>query len=158
MFLQATGNYVRLKPSKQGEEIGGTGLTMADFRGFVPKKGEKSELMGEETLNGNPCYVVAVYSKDGNMTGKYWIARKDFAVIKSITFGEGEKPIREFQVLEFFEAKSGKRYPRRQKIIDKQNNTQIELVHEAGVYNVVLPDEVFDPTKFGTVQWRTVSQ
>jgi len=153
VFIPTTGAEVPLK-SGGARDVGGTGMTVEDFRGFVPSTDGELKLAGEETINGRECYVIAVSSPSGELANRIWISKQHFLVVKTETLSPEGTTEREFRVTEFFVAQDGKMWPRKEEILIPKEGVRIIVDQQGGLYNVALPEELFDPATFGKFQWR----
>lgn len=154
MYLPATGKTLPLALDNSSVDMGGTGLSVEDIQGFIPKAGQKAELLKEEKIEGHDCYVIKVTSENGSGEQLVWVSKKDFFVIKSQNVDLKGKINRIFKVTEFFKTEQGKDFPREEEILIPEKNMKIKIRQEGAVFNVELPDELMDPEKFGTFKWR----
>jgi hypothetical protein len=154
VFVPATGVAV---PIKMGNELdlGGTGMTPEDFRGFSPVAEGDKRLLQDQKLGGRDCYVIGVYDSGGKQTDEIWLTKDQFLVVKAKKLNTDGTLAREFTVVDFFEAKDGKVWPRKEEIRVPKDGVSILVEQTAGVYNIELPEELFDPAKFYTYQWKS---
>lgn len=154
MYLPSTGKTLPLAMDDPSVDLGGTGLTMEDVRGFIPKGEQQATLVKEEKVDGHDCYVIRIAEPDSKAERLLWITKQDFLVLKSQYTDERGKVARKFQVLEFFKTEQGKEFPREEEITIPEKDTRIFLRQENAVFGIQLPEEIMDPTKFGNFQWR----
>jgi hypothetical protein len=83
MFLPVTGKTVPLGMDDTSVDVGGTGLSVEDLQGFIPKPGEKESILREEKCNGRDCYVIAIEMAEGKGQRQLWISKEDFLVLKT---------------------------------------------------------------------------
>lgn len=153
VFIPATNAEVPLKPG-DSRDVGGTGMTVDDFRGFVPSADGELKLLREEKIGDRECYVIAVSTPSGQTTNRIWISKQDFLVVQTQTLSADGMVEREFRVIEFFVAQDGKMWPRKEEILIPKDGVRIIVDQQGGVYNITLPEELFDPAAFGKFQWR----
>ncbi len=154
MYLPATGKTVPLAVEDSGMDIGGSGLSMEDIQVFVPKSGEKTELVGEESVDGQECYKIRISLDDNKGERVLWVTKKEFLVMKNNQMGPQGKITRTFQVLKFFKTEQGKEFPRQEAITIPGKDTRIDVTQEHAVFGIEIPDEVMNPEKFGTFKWK----
>jgi hypothetical protein len=154
MYLPATGKTVPLALDDTAMDIGGSGLTMEDIYVFVPKNGERSELLGEESIDGRECYKIRIFLGDGKGERVLWVSKKTFFVMKNEQIDAKGKVVRTFQVKKLFKTEQGKEFPREEVIDLPGKKTRIEITQEHAVFNIEIPEEVLDPDKFGTFKWK----
>jgi hypothetical protein len=154
MYLPATRKTVALAMDDPSADIGGTGLSMEDLQGFVPKGGETSEIIKEEKADGRECYVVRVTLPGAAGNRIMWIAKDGFLVVKTQQVGADGKLKRTFRVVEFFKTEQGREFPREEEITIPDKDIRIRVRQEHSVFGIELPDEIMDPTTFGTYRWR----
>lgn len=153
MYLPSTGKTLPLATEDPSTDIGGTGLNMDDIMGFVPKIGETEKFLKDETVNGQDCYVIQITRPDGR-SRTLWVRKKDYTTIKSQETDASGKVKRNFRVVEFFKTAEGKDYPREEEITVPDKNTRILVRQENAVFGIDIPDELLDPSRFGTFKWR----
>ena len=153
VFMPATRVAVPLKAG-DSPDIGGTGMTAEDFRGFVPDPDGELTLEREENVDGRNCYVILVSDASGKPVKRIWIAKEQFMVVKTETLGADGSLERQFRVTEFFTAQDGKMWPRKEEIFVPKDGIRVIVDQQGGVYNVSVPEELFDPATFGTFKWR----
>ena len=62
--------------------------------------------------------------------------------------------LRTFVVTKFFKTLLGKEYPWEEEITIPGKGIRIAVRQESAVFGIEVPDEVTDPEKFGTFQWK----
>jgi hypothetical protein len=154
MYLPATGKTVQLAFDDTAMDIGGSGLSMEDIYVFVPKSGEKIELVGEESVDKRECYKIRVLLGDNRGERVLWVSKKNFFVMKNEQIDARGKVVRTFHVMKFFKTEQGKEFPREEVIALPGKNTRIEITQEHAVFDIEIPEEVLDPEKFGTFKWK----
>jgi hypothetical protein len=154
MHLPATGKTVALALDDPSMDLGGTGLTMDDIQGFVPGGGETAAILKEEKIEGRDCYVVKVTVPQRNEERMLWITKQGFLVVRTQQVDSAGKVRRIFRVLDFFKTEKGNEFPREEEITIPDKDFHIKVRQEHAVFGVELPDEIMDPEKFGTFQWR----
>jgi hypothetical protein len=154
MYLPATHKTLPLDMQDPSVDVGGTGLTMEDIQGFIPQKGEQETLLREEKADGRECYVIQVTLPGEKGQRMLWISKKDFFVVKSQSTDAKGKTKRTFRVVEFFKTESGKEFPREEEIVIPDKHIKIKLRQDSAVFSIELPDEIMDPEKFGTFNWK----
>jgi len=154
MYLPATGKSVPLAVDEQSADIGGTGLTMEDIQGFMPKGGEKPEIVKEEPVEGRDCYVIRISLPGQNGERLVWISKQDLLMIKSQQIDSAGKVKRIFRVVEFFKTEQGKEFPREEEILIPDKNVRILLRQDSAVFGIEIPEGIMDPETFGTFNWR----
>ncbi len=154
MYLPATGKSVPLAVDEQSADIGGTGLTMDDLQGFMPKGGETSEIVKEESVGGRDCYVIRISLPGETGERLIWISKKDLLVVKSQQTDSAGKVKRIFRVVEFFKTEQGKEFPREEEILIPDKKMRIQLRQDSAVFGIEIPSGVMNPETFGTFNWR----
>ncbi|MBI5249695.1 MAG: outer membrane lipoprotein-sorting protein [Desulfomonile tiedjei] len=154
MYLPSTGKTLPLAMDDPSVDLGGTGLTMDDIRGFIPKGEEQATLVKEEKSDGRDCYVLRIAQPESKAERMLWITKQDFLVIKSQYTDEQGKVKRKFRVTEFFNTDQGREFPREEEVVIPDKDTRIIVRQENAVFGIELPQEVLDPAKFGTFQWK----
>jgi hypothetical protein len=154
MYLPAAAKTLPLAVDDPSVDIGATGLTMQDIQGFMPETGAKESILREEKVDGRDCYVISIAMPDGKGERLVWVTKKDFLVVKSQQLDAQGKVIRAFRVVEFFKTEKGREFPREEEITIPQKGIRIQLHQDNAVFGIALPDEIMDPTKFGTFKWK----
>jgi hypothetical protein len=154
MYLPATQKTLPLATDDPSVDLGGTGLTMDDVQVFVPKGGEKLELLKEEKVQGRDCHVIRVTSPDSKHDRMVWISKEGYLLLRSENRDPSGKVERSFKVTEFFKTAQGKEFPREEEILIPGRGVKIVLRQENAVFDVAIPDEVLDPETFGTFKWK----
>ena len=62
--------------------------------------------------------------------------------------------LRSINVTRIFKTLKGKEYPWEEEITVPGKGIRITVKHESAVFGIEIPDEVTDPEKFGTVEWK----
>ena len=154
MYLPATNETFPVDVQDPGTDIGGTGLAMADLRPLIPEKGETETLLKEEEVNGIPCYVIQISAPTSRDERIAWITKDRFDLTKLEQKGADGKIQRTMRVVEFFETKDGKRYPREEEITFPSKGTKIKVRQENAVFGIVIPEELTNPETFGSFKWQ----
>ena len=154
MFLPATGKTFPLAVDDPSVDIGGTGLSMEDLQGFVPKGGETMTLLKDDKVGKRECYVVQVLLPGDAGERLIWISKQGFLVVKTLQKDTKGKVKRTFRVVEFFKTEKGTEFPREEEIVIPERDIRIRVKQEHAVFGIEFPDEVMDPAKFGTFKWR----
>jgi hypothetical protein len=154
MYLPATGRTVPLAVDEPSADLGGTGLTMDDIQGFMPKAGETAEIVKEETTEGRNCYVIRISFPGEKAQRLVWVSKDDLLLLKSEQLDADGKVKRIFRVAEFFKTDHGKEFPREEEILIPDKNVRIRLRQDSAVFGIEVPEDVMDPEKFGTFNWR----
>jgi hypothetical protein len=154
VFMPATGVAV---PVKMGDtlDIGGTGMTPDDFGGFAPVAKGEQRVLPDQKLGQRPCYVIGVYDSGGRQTDEVWFTKDQFLVVKTRKMNAAGELEREFTVVDFVLAKDGTLWPRKEEIRVPKDDVSILVEQQSGVYNIDLPEELFDPAKFHSFPWRS---
>jgi hypothetical protein len=154
MYLPATGKTLPLAVDDPSVDIGGTGLSMDDLQGFVPKGGETMTLLREEKADNRDCYVVQVSLPGGSGERLMWVSKEGFLVVRTQQKDAKGKVTRTFRVVEFFKTERGTEFPREEEITIPDRDVHIRVKQEHAVFGIEFPDEVMDSEKFGTFKWR----
>jgi Outer membrane lipoprotein-sorting protein len=155
MYLPATGKSVPLAVDEKSADIGGTGLTMEDIQGFMPKSAsETAEIVKEEAVDGRDCYVIRMKLPGESGERLTWISKKGFLVVKSQQMDSAGKVKRTFRVVKFFKTEQGKEFPREEEILIPDKKMRIVLRQDSAVFGIEIPDGVMNPETFGTFNWR----
>jgi hypothetical protein len=155
-YMPATGITVPMKPG-DSRDVGGTGMTVDDFRGFVPAPEGKLRLLEDERIGDRECYLISA-SLEGKQTDKIWITKDQFLVVKTQRLDAQGTLEREFKALEFFRTQSDKMWPRKEEILVPKDGVRIVVEQQTGVYNIEVQKELLSPETFGTFKWRTAPQ
>ncbi len=153
MYLPSTGKTLPLATEDPSTDIGGTGINMDDIMGFVPKVGETEKILGNETVDGQECWVVQITRPD-QRSRTLWIRKKDYTMIRSQEADSAGKVKRDFRVVEFFRTVEGKDYPREEHIVVPDKNVKIIVRQENAVFGIDIPVELLDPARFGQHKWK----
>lgn len=154
MYLPATDKTVPLAVDDQSADMGGTGLTMEDIQGFVPRADESSTVVREETIEGRECYVIKIVPADKSGERLLWVSKKDLFVVKSEQLDPQGKVKRTFRVVQFFKTDQGKEFPREEEILIPDKKIRIQVRQDNAVFGIEIPDQVMDPETFGTYKWK----
>jgi hypothetical protein len=154
MYLPATGKTIPLALDDPSADMGGTGLSMEDIQGFIPKGGESATILKEEKADNHDCYVVKVSLPGEGGERLLWVSKNGFLVVKSQQVDAKGKLKRTFRVAEFFKTEQGREFPREEEITIPDKDTRIRVRQEHSVFGIELPAEIMDPEKFGKFQWR----
>lgn len=154
MYLPATNETFPVDVQDPGTDIGGTGLAMADLRPLIPEKDETQTILKEEEVNGLPCYVIQISAPNSTEQRLAWITKDRFDLAKLEQKTADGKIQRTMRVVEFFESKDGKRYPREEEITLPQKGMKIKIRQDNAVFGIVIPDELTDPKSFGSYKWQ----
>lgn len=154
MYLPSTGTTIPLAIDDPSVDLGGTGLTMDDVRGFIPKGNEEATLVKEENSDHRDCYVIRISEAGSKAERLLWITKQDFLVLKSQYSDEQGKVRRKFRVVEFFKTEQGKEFPREEEVAIPDKDTRIIVRQENAVFGIEIPPEILDPAKFGTFRWK----
>lgn len=155
MYLPATGKTLPLAMDDPAADLGGTGLTVEDIQGFIPKADEKASILKEEQVDGRDCYVIRIAQPSDSSERQLWISKKDFLLLKSQAVDQSGKIKRTFRVTEMFKTEQGREFPRAEEIAIPEKDTRILIRQENAVFGVQIPEEISDPAKFGTFRWKS---
>ncbi len=151
MYIPATGKTMPLGPSVG---VGATRLTAEDLQAFIGKREAGETVLKEEPLGGRECYVIRIPIPETKGEHLLWVSKDGFLVVKKQQLDEKGKVLRTFAVTEFFKTEQGKEFPREEEITFPGKGTRITVRQDSAVFGVEIPDEVTDPEKFGTFQWK----
>jgi hypothetical protein len=154
MYLPATGKTLPLAVDDPSVDLGGTGLTMEDMQGFVPESGERMTLVEEQKIRDRDCWVIRVSRAEEKAHRLIWVSKNGFIVVKSQSFDAQGKVTRIFNVVEFFQTKAGREFPREEEITIPGRGIRIVVRQEYASFGVDIPDEIMNPEQFGAFKWR----
>lgn len=154
MYLPATGKTVPLDVDDPSVDVGGTGLTTEDLQGFMQKTSSEAELLREEKAEGHDCYVIRIPNPETKGERLLWISKNGFLALKNQQLDPQGKVLRTFKVTELFKTEQGKEFPRQEEVAVPAKGTHINVRQENAVFGIEIPEEVMDPDKFGTYQWK----
>jgi hypothetical protein len=154
MYLPATGKTLPLAVDDPSVDVGGTGLTTEDLQGFIQKSNSQAELLREEKSDGRDCYVIRIPNAETKGERVLWVSKDGFLVLKNQQLDAEKKIIRTFKVAEFFKTDQGKDFPRQEEIVIPGKGVHINVRQENAVFGIEIPEEIMDPDKFGTYQWK----
>jgi hypothetical protein len=154
MFLPVTGKTVPLGLDDSSVDIGGTGLSLEDLLGFIPKPGETESILKEEKSDDRDCYVIGIDMANGKGKRQLWITKDGYFLLKSQQIDPQGNVVRTFRVTQFFKTDQGKDFPREEEITIPAKGGRILVRQENAVFGIEIPAEVTDPEKFGTFQWK----
>ncbi len=154
MYLAATGKTVPLDVDDPSVDVGGTGLTTEDLQGFIQKTSSEAELLREEKLDGRDCYVIRIPSAETKGERLLWVSKDGFLVLKNQQIDAQANILRTFKVTEFFKTDKGREFPRQEEIVVPAKGVRINIRQENAVFGIEIPEEIMDPEKFGTYQWK----
>jgi outer membrane lipoprotein-sorting protein len=155
MYLPATGKTLPLAMDDPAADLGGTGLSIEDIQGFIPKGDEKASILKEEQVDGRDCYVIRVEQPSDSSERQLWITKKDFLLLKTQAVDQSGKIKRTFRVTEMFVTEQGREFPRAEEISIPEKDTRIQIRQENAVFGIQIPEEISDPAKFGTFRWKS---
>ena len=155
-YLPATRVAAPLKVGKRSVQIGGTGLTIEDLRGFTLSKNQPVKLIGEEKVGEFECYVLSLKNEQTTSEKKAWISKEEFLLVKSQELDSKGNVQREFLVKDFFTTLQGEKWARREQVTLPKEGVKISVEQIAGVSDITIPEEIFSPKKFGPYVWRTL--
>ncbi len=153
MYLPATGKTMPLAVDAS-VGVGGTRLTTEDLQAFIGKREAGETLLREEPLGGRECYVIRIPIPETKGEHLLWVSKDGFLVVKKQQLDEKGKVLRTFTVTEFFKTEQGKEFPREEEITFPGTGIRITVRQDNAVFGIEIPDEVTDPEKFGTFQWK----
>lgn len=154
MYLPATGKTLPLAVDDPSVDLGGTGLTMEDMQGFVPESGERMTLVEEQKIRDRDCWVIRVSRAEEKAYRLIWVTKNGFIVIKSQSVDAAGKTTRIFNVVELFQTKDGREFPREEEITIPGRGIRIVVRQEYASFGVDIPDEIMNPEQFGAAKWR----
>ena len=154
MYLPTPGKSIPLAVADKFAKIAGSGLTMDDIQAFMSKDGESAELVKEEVVDGRDCYVIRINFPGESGETLKWISKNNFLLIKSQQMDSSGKVKRTFRVVNVFKTEQGNEFPREEETLIPGNNLRILIRQESAVFGIEIPDEVTNPEKFGTFQWK----
>jgi outer membrane lipoprotein-sorting protein len=154
MYLPSTKKTLPLSVDDKSADIGGTGMTVGDFHGFIPRRDAKQEVVKEEKVDGRECFVIKTTAPENPGHQLIWITKQDRLILKTEHYSEKGKMERSFEVTEFFKTEKGQEFPREETIKIPGKNTTIKLRQENAVFGVEIADELMDPKSFGEYKWR----
>jgi hypothetical protein len=154
MYLPATEKTLPLAVDDPSVDLGGTGLTMEDMQGFVPESVDRTVLVEEQKVQDRDCWVIRVSRAEEKSYRLIWVTKKDFVVAKSQSVDAQGKVTRIFSVVEFFQTKTGREFPREEEITIPGRGVRIMVRQEHASFGVEIPDDLMNPDKFGTFKWR----
>ncbi len=154
MYLPATGKTLPLDVDDPSVDVGGTGLTTEDLQGFMQKANSKAELLREEKTDGRDCYVIRMPNPETKGERLLWISKDGFLALKNEQLDAQGKILRTFKVTELFKTDQGKEFPRQEEIAVPGKGIHINVRQENAVFGIEIPEEVMNPDKFGTYQWK----
>ncbi len=154
MYLPATKKTLPLAVGDKSADIGGTGLTVGDFYGFIPERNAKQEVVKEEKADNRDCFVIKTTMPDSKGYKLIWITKSDKLILKTEHYSEKDELERSFKVVEFFKTEKGQEFPRAEEIKIPAKGVTIKLRQENAVFGVEIADELMDPKTFGSYKWR----
>lgn len=157
-FIPVTGAVVPMKVGDTSADVGGTGMTIDDFRGFVPATSGEPKILREEDVGDRRCYVIEAQTQGTDHRTLIWISKEQFLVVKTQRFSSTNKLEREFLVLEFFTTDDGQLWPRKEEILVPRDDTRIIVEQQAGVYHMHVPEDLMNPETFATFKWRVQAE
>ncbi|MGO9116178.1 MAG: outer membrane lipoprotein-sorting protein [Desulfomonilaceae bacterium] len=154
MYLPATGKTVPLAVDDPSVDVGGTGLTTEDLQGFIHQTSSQEELLREDKLDGRDSYVIRIPIPENKGERLLWISKDGFLVLQNQQLNAQGKVVRTFKVTQFFKTDEGKDFPRQEEVTVPSKGIRINVKQEFAVFGIEVPEEVMDPEKFGTYQWK----
>jgi hypothetical protein len=154
MYLPATGKTMAVTVDDPAVDVGGTGLTTEDFQAFFSKAQPEEPVLREEPLVGRECYVIKIPIPQSKGERLLWVLKDCFLVVKDQQLDGQGNILRTFVVTKFFKTLSGKEYPWEEEITIPGKGIRITVRQDNAVFGIEIPDEVTDPEKFGTVEWK----
>jgi uncharacterized protein len=129
----------------------GSDVTYADLAGGAHLDDLQHRLVGEETVDGEPCYVLEGVPKHRIEYGKLrgWIRKKDFVNVKAVFFDEDGQPIKEAHLTEVTDVGGGVVLARRIEVQSSVENTRTILTLSEVRPNQGLSSESFTEEALG---------
>jgi hypothetical protein len=155
-YLPSTDVTAPLKVGSRSLDIGGTGLTIEDFKGFMLSENQSAKLLGEEKIGDYDCWKLGLGDASKGDRKRAWISKKDYLLVKSQELNGRGKVVREFLVKDFFTTSNGEKWARTEEVLLPKERTRIIVDQVAGVYNIEIPEQALDPKKFGLYDWRNL--
>jgi hypothetical protein len=147
LYLPATSRPVRVTPLQKlwgAASNGDVGQT--DFA--VQYTGE---VVGEETLGGKPAFVIELAAKRKSATYstvRYWVSKQDLTPIQAELRLASDKPSK-LTRFEEFEESGGRRFLKRQVIIDLLRKQQKTVLEFSNYRQRDIPDRFFNKNYLG---------
>ncbi len=154
MYLPATDKTIPLAVDDPSVDVGGTGLTTEDLQGFIQQTSSQEELLREEKFDGRDCYVIRIPIPENKGERLLWISKDGFLVLKNQQLDAQGKVVRTFTVTKLYKTEQGKDFPRQEEVTVPSKGIRINVKQEFAVFGIEVPEEVMDPEKFGTYQWK----
>jgi len=154
MYLPATGKTIPLAVDDPSVDVGGTGLTTEDLQGFIQQTSSQEEVLREEKFEGRDCYVIRMPIPENKGERLLWVSKKGFLVLKNQQTDAQGKTVRTFTVTQLFKTDQGKEFPSQEDVTVPSKGIRINVKQEFAVFGIEVPEELMDPEKFGTYQWK----
>jgi uncharacterized protein len=135
----------------QEDSFLGSDVTYADLAGGAHLDDLLHRLVGEETVDGEPCYVLEGIPKHRIEYGKLrgWIRKKDFVNVKAIFFDEAGRPIKEAHLTDVKDVGGGVLLAQRIEVRSATENHRTILTMSAVRVNQGLSAESFTEEALG---------
>jgi outer membrane lipoprotein-sorting protein len=126
-------------------------VTYADLAGGAHLDDLQHRLVGEETIDGEPCYVLEGIPKHTIQYGKLrgWIRKKDFVNVKAVFYDADGRPIKEARLTEVTDVGGGVLLARRIEVRSTVDDRVTVLSLGAVRVNQGLSDEGFTEQALG---------
>ncbi len=154
MYMPAANRTLPIDVEEGSTDLAGTGLTVGDIRMFARRPLGKPKLVGEEKVRDRECYVLEADLEGTTEKRRIWITKDQFILVQARTVDKNGNPLRTFEVVEFFEGKEGKIFPREELILVPEKHIKIRVRQEHAVFGIEIPEEVLNPETFGEYRWR----
>jgi len=146
IFLPSLGKVRRIAASESGGSFMGTDFSYDDISSMDRDISlDTHTILREETLNGNPCYVIQSVSKDN--TYQYsksiaWIDKASFLIYKSEMYNRRGELVKVMEMSDFKDVQ-GRLTPMQTKISTVTAGTSTTIYMEIMKYDDPIPEGVF---------------
>ena len=146
IFLPSLGRVRRISASESGGSFMGTDFSYNDISSADRKISlDTHTLLREETLNGNPCYVIQSVPKDSSWTYSKtitWINKNNFVIYKSEMYNRRGELVKLMEMSAFSDVQ-GRITPMQTKISTLAAGTSTTIFLEIVKYDDPIPESVF---------------
>lgn len=149
MWDPASKKIINIEPQNPLTTLAGSGLTVEDIQGIIPRRGEEETLLRREKIGDRECMVILISRPEEKAGRLLWIDDKNNVVVKTQNLDAHGNVSREMKVTKFFRSENGKEIPREEEITVPGDDVRIKVVQEHGLFDVEIPPELMDPEQFG---------
>lgn len=147
IFLPELGKVRRIASSEGGGSFMGTDFTYDDISSSVRETSrDNHSLLGEETVDGQVCYVIESTSKKSDdyqySKSRRWISKEKFLTVKTELFDKAGKLIKLIEISRY-EDVNGYTTPMVTKVSNVQEGSSTTMTVKKAIFDKAIPAKLF---------------